>query len=70
MANMAFDMGIQITRAVIYARVSSAKQAKQGDGLNSQETRCREYARYKGYEVVETFSDDMSSSLIFRADSE
>jgi len=41
----------QRPKAVIYARVSSAKQTTRGDGLSSQETRCCEYARYKGYEV-------------------
>ena len=46
--------------AVIYVRVSSTKQTTRGDGLSSQETRCREYARYKGYEVIKTFSDNMS----------
>ena len=55
-----------IKQAVIYARVSSTKQVTQGDGLNSQNTRCREYAKYKGYEVIETFVDDMSGSLITR----
>ncbi len=55
-----------IKEAVIYARVSSTKQVTQGDGLNSQDTRCREYAKYKGYAVIETFSDDMSGSLITR----
>lgn len=54
------------SKAVIYARVSSAKQLKKGDGLGSQETRCREFARYKGYDVVEVFSDDMSGSLTTR----
>ncbi|MGI9508076.1 MAG: recombinase family protein, partial [Geminicoccaceae bacterium] len=53
-------------KAVIYARVSSAKQTTRGDGLSSQETRCREYARYKGYEVIKTFSDDMSGALTTR----
>lgn len=43
--------------AVIYARVSSVQQVTEGDGLASQETRCREYANYKGYTVVEVFSD-------------
>lgn len=28
--------------AVIYARVSTVQQTKTGDGLGSQETRCRE----------------------------
>ncbi len=54
------------TKAVIYARVSSAKQTKVGDGLGSQQTRCREYARYKGLEVVEIFTDDLSGSLTTR----
>lgn len=47
-------------RAVIYARVSSMAQLKKGDGLASQESRCREYARFKGYEVVEVFQDNKS----------
>lgn len=55
-----------IEKAVIYCRVSSAKQTSRGDGLGSQETRCREFAKYKGYEVVEVFRDDMSGSLTSR----
>jgi len=54
------------TKAVIYCRVSSAKQTTRGDGLGSQETRCREYARYKGLEVVTIFQDDMTGSLATR----
>lgn len=53
-------------KAVIYARVSSTAQTKRGDGLGSQETRCREYARMKGYQVANVFSDDMSGSLATR----
>ena len=56
----------EITKAVIYCRVSSAKQTVRGDGLASQETRCREFAKYKGYEVVEVFRDDTSGSLTSR----
>ncbi|NVK34266.1 MAG: recombinase family protein, partial [Rhodobacteraceae bacterium] len=52
----------QSNQAVIYRRVSSAKQTKVGDGLNSQETRCRDFARLKGYQVIGVFSDDMSGS--------
>ena len=44
--------------AVIYTRVSSRTQSKKGDGLSSQETRCREFAQYKGYRVVRVFRDD------------
>ncbi|WP_246018401.1 recombinase family protein [Pelagibacterium montanilacus] len=48
------------TKAIIYCRVSDTKQTTRGDGLNSQETRCREFAKYKGYEVAAVFKDDMS----------
>ena len=34
-----------------------------GDGLASQENRCREYATYKDYDVVEVFKDDMSGKF-------
>ena len=60
------DERIRIKKAVIYARVSSAKQTTRGDGLGSQETRCREFARYKGYEIAEIFTDDSSGSLTTR----
>lgn len=50
----------QATQAVIYCRVSSTKQTTQGNGLASQETRCREYAALKGYEIAQTFRDDAS----------
>ena len=53
-------------KAVIYARVSSIAQNKRGDGISSQITRCREFARYRGFEVVQTFQDDMSGSLTAR----
>ena len=56
----------QITQAVIYCRVSSAAQTKRGDGLGSQETRCMEYARMKGYTVIATFKDDLSGGLVSR----
>ncbi|MGE0108770.1 MAG: recombinase family protein [Bdellovibrionales bacterium] len=58
---------MSITHAIIYCRVSSARQVKEGHGLSSQETRCREYARHKNYEVVKTFSDEgVSGSIINR----
>ena len=53
--------------AVIYARVSSAKQVEEGHGLSSQETRCREFAAHKGYQIVEVFRDEgVSGGLITR----
>lgn len=53
-------------KAVIYCRVSSIKQVKQGDGLRSQETRCREFAAFKGYEVLGVYVDDISGGSVTR----
>ncbi|MGE0052945.1 MAG: recombinase family protein [Hyphomicrobium sp.] len=53
-----------LTRAVIYARVSSTKQVEEGHGLESQAGRCREYAERKGYAVVETFFDKAISGSL------
>ena len=58
--------GKEKQQAVIYARVSHAKQKTKGGGLDSQETRCREFATYKGYEVVSVFKDDMSGGVTAR----
>ena len=55
------------TRAVIYCRVSDPKQVREGHGLESQESRCREYAAHKHYEVVETFHEEgVTGALIDR----
>ena len=53
-------------KAVIYCRVSLTKQAVEGHGLTSQEARCREYARYRGYEVLEVFTDDITGGIVGR----
>ena len=53
-------------KAVIYCRVSSKKQKTEGHGLESQEARCREYAGYKGYQVVAVFMDDMTGAAVKR----
>ena len=47
-------------RAIIYCRVSDKKQKHDGDGLHSQEHRCRAYAASHGYEVETVFHDDVS----------
>ncbi len=52
--------------AVIYARVSSIRQTVDGSGLDTQETRSREFARSKNYKVEAVFQDDVSGSLIDR----
>ena len=52
---------------VIYCRVSSAKQLKEGDGLHGQEQRCREYALSRGYQVLQVFQEQgLSGSLLDR----
>ncbi len=53
-------------QAIIYCRVSDQKQVRVGDGLNSQETRCREFARGRGYTVAEVFKDDFTGALADR----
>jgi len=47
---------------LIYCRVSSERQEKEGHGLDSQEHRCREFAQAKGYQVV----DDGEFRGVFR----
>ena len=47
-------------KAVIYCRVSSRSQETDGHGLESQETRCRQYAASKGYDVISVFPDTMT----------
>lgn len=49
--------------AIVYCRVSGAKQVREGDGLRSQEARCREYAMHMGYDVVEVFQDTLTGSV-------
>ncbi|MDW3225615.1 MAG: recombinase family protein [Paracoccaceae bacterium] len=47
-------------KLLIYCRVSSEGQEADGHGLESQETRCRQYAHSKGYDVVAAFPDTMT----------
>lgn len=53
-------------KAVIYCRVSTKKQEEEGNGLSSQETRCREYASLRGYEIVNVFTDKKTGGLFTR----
>ena len=48
-------------KAVIYCRVSSAKQVSEGNGLDTQEMRCRSFAKGIDYEVVKVFRDEAIS---------
>ncbi|MEM9765185.1 MAG: recombinase family protein, partial [Pseudomonadota bacterium] len=51
------DLNEEVPEAVSYLRVSSVAQVQEGHGLESQATRCLEYAERKGYRVVETFHE-------------
>lgn len=54
-------------KAVIYCRVSSDRQVKEGHGLDGQELRCKKYAEEHGYEVVGVFRDEgVSGGIIDR----
>jgi len=44
-------------RGVIYTRVSSMNQVNTGNGLESQEKLCSEWAKNNNVEVVKVFSD-------------
>ena len=44
--------------AVIYCRVSSKKQVHDGNGLDSQEHKCRIWCKNNGYTVLNVFKDE------------
>lgn len=52
-------------KALIYCRVSSQRQVNEGHGNSSQEQRCRNRAREKGYPVEMVFPDDGVSGGLF-----
>ena len=52
----------QNVTAVIYCRISSKKQEREGDGLASQETRLRDYCLRMGYNVETVFRDKLTGS--------
>ncbi|MEM6913438.1 MAG: recombinase family protein, partial [Pseudomonadota bacterium] len=47
-----------IETCVLYARVSSHKQVEEGSGLSSQITRCKDFARSKGFATLDIFMDE------------
>lgn len=52
-------------KALIYCRVSSERQVNEGHGLDSQESRCRQYAESHGLEVEKVFRDEGVSGSLF-----
>ncbi len=52
-------------KAVIYCRVSTPGQVEDGNGLDSQEARCRDYAQRVNYEIIGVFHEKGISSGLF-----
>ena len=61
MSNLTGKDGKPITKAIIYCRVSSARQVREGGGLDAQEQRCTELARKSGLEVLRIFREEGKS---------
>ena len=49
---------------LIYCRVSSERQVREGNGISSQEKRCRDYAAAKGLHVEDVFYDEGVSGAV------
>lgn len=47
----------KIIRVALYIRVSTDRQAKEGDSLEAQESALREYAKKNKYKIVDTYID-------------
>ena len=57
----------QQIKAVIYCRSASSNQLKGDSNIKAQEKRCREFAKHKNYEIVQTFHDQgLSGKLVNR----
>ncbi len=55
-------------KAVVYCRVSSEKQVREGHGLEGQEKRCRDYAKYHQLHIEQVFRDEgVSGGIIDRS---
>lgn len=52
-------------KCIIYCRVSSERQVNEGHGLDSQEKRCRDYAKNKNYQIEAIFLDEGVSGGLF-----
>lgn len=58
---------LEYSKAIIYCRVSSERQAREGHGLDSQEHRCRDYADQRGLKVEKVFRDTFTGGGNFMA---
>lgn len=48
--------------AIIYCRVSTSKQSKNGESLQVQETECREFCKRNDYQVIWSFSEQFTGT--------
>ena len=53
-------------RAIVYSRVSTDAQERDGTSLDTQERACNEFARAQGWRVVETIRDTASGYTLDR----
>jgi site-specific DNA recombinase len=53
-------------RAVVYSRVSTDAQERDGTSLDTQERACQEFARARGWRVVEAIRDTASGYTLDR----
>lgn len=51
-------------KVAIYPRVSSLKQVKEGDSIDSQIERLRQFCKDNDFEIVKTYRDDGKSATI------
>jgi DNA invertase Pin-like site-specific DNA recombinase len=51
-------MGMTSPTVFLYLRVSTSRQVQEGVGLDTQEARCRAYAKHMGWLIREVFSDE------------
>ena len=51
---------LQVTRAIVYSRVSTDAQERDGTSLDTQERECLEHARGVGWQVIERIRDAAS----------
>lgn len=53
----------QKIRCIIYCRVSTAKQKREGLSLSAQKDLCTKYAEDEGFNAIRIFSEDESASI-------
>jgi site-specific DNA recombinase len=53
---------VKSPKAIVYTRVSTAEQVREGLSLEAQEHSCREYCKNKGYEVAQVFVEEGESA--------